>query len=718
MNFRKLFLLGTLYFLVQSPRADEGMWLPSLLSRVNLIEMQKMGTGLSQSDLYDVNQSSIKDAVMALDYGTCTGELVSPDGLFLTNHHCGYDDIRKNSTEEHNYLKDGFWARSHEEELPNPGKTVSFLVRTEEVTSVILNNLSANLDEQIKNDSIMTRMVRIEREAEKDTYYEAKVEAMYGNNRYFLFVYETFRDVRLVGTPPHFIGKFGGDTDNWMWPRHTGDFSIFRVYTGPDGKPADYSPDNIPLKSKYYFPISLKGYQKDDFSVIMGFPGTTNRYLTSVGVESVMKNINDSRISLRQEKLRIIREYMASGEKPTIQYASKHAQSSNYYKYSIGQNRGLERLHVIEKKQAEEKRFNAWVNEDESRTDKYGKVLDEISAAYHEGNPDTKAVYMLSEAFLRGPEIFTFAYRFRSLADELKNPEFKLSDLSSTEKLLGRIDEHFENYDPATDQKIVAALTKIFVNEVPPVYYPRFVDKIRRKYKGNYEAWAADLFKKSMFDNRTKLETFLLKPRKNVIDKDPVFSTAAQIFNTYGRVREMSFEQQKKLDQDYQLYLEGLFEMDNQKSFYPDANSTLRLTYGKIGDYTPADAIHYDYYTTVGGYLEKKIAGDREFDVWPEFEDLVRKGDFGNYADADGTLHTCFISDNDITGGNSGSPVLNKYGQLIGIAFDGNWEAMSGDLFFEPELQKCINVDIRFVLWVIDQFAGASNIVDEMTLIR
>jgi len=710
--------LGGMAVALLNAQADEGMWLPSLLSKLNNTEMQRLGAKFTDKDIYNLDGVSFKDAVMALDYGSCTGELVSPEGLFLTNHHCGYDEIRKNSSQDHNYLKDGFWANSREEELPNPGKTVSFLVRAEEVSQEILDGLTPGMDEDQKFDSIMTRSVRIEREAQKDTHFEAKVESMFEGNRYYLFVYETFKDVRLVGAPPHFIGKFGGDTDNWMWPRHTGDFTLFRIYTGPDGKPAEYAPENIPMKSKFFFPISLKGYENNDFSMVMGYPGSTNRYLTARGVESLMNSTNDPRITLRNEKLSIIRDFMAESEKATIQYASKHAQSSNYYKFSIGQNKGLEKLKIIEKKRQGEQEFREWIQLDENRLKKYGQVIESIEKAYNDYDLDSKAYSMLSEAFLRGPEIFLFAYRFRSLADELKsNRKFK-NEISSTEKLLARVDEHFENYDPSTDQKIVAALTRVFIKEMPSVYYPRFVQDIKQKYKGDCEAWAADLFRRSFINDREKIESFIKNPKRNLLDKDPIFKASEQIFNTYGRARDKSSGQRKVLDQAYQLYLEGLFEMKPEKSFYPDANSTLRMTYGQIGDYEPRDAVHYNYFTTVNGYLEKEKPGDREFDVWPEFRNKVLNRDFGPYADKDGTLHTCFISNNDITGGNSGSPVVNKNGELIGIAFDGNWEAMSGDVAFEPQFQKCINVDIRFVLWVIDHFAGASHIVDEMTLIR
>jgi hypothetical protein len=716
MNFKKLIALWTIVAVSLCSKADEGMWLPSLLSKINIAEMQSLGAKLTYQDIYDTDKPSIKDAVLVINRGSCTGELVSPNGLFLTNHHCGYDQIRQNSTEENNYLRDGFWAKSYQEELPNSGMTVSFLIKAQEVTSQILEGLSAQMKPNDRSDSILNRSIQLEKQTRNDSHYEVKVEPMFGGNRYFLFVYETFKDVRLVGAPPHFIGKFGGDTDNWMWPRHTGDFTLFRVYTGPDGKPAEYSSNNIPLKSKHFFPISLNGYNEDDFSMVMGFPGSTNRYLTAKGVESVMRNVNDTRIMFREEKLRIIREYMGTSDLATIQYASKHARSSNYYKYSIGQNRGLDRLRIVEQKEKEQCAFNEWVKQDSIRAEKYGTVLESIDLT-HENSIDTKAFYMLSEAFLSGPEIFMFAIRFRSIANYLKNNNKYDPATQSNDKMLESVEEFFKNYNVETDKKIVASLTRIFVKNSPSVYHPGFVSEIERKYKGDYDAWAEQLFAKSFLINKGKIINFLNKPKANMLAKDPLYRASEQIFNAYGRARDKHAQNRNELESGYKLYLEGLFEMKPEKAFYPDANSTMRMTYGSISGYEPRDAVYYSHYTTANGYLEKEIPGDREFDVWPSFKEKIVKGDFGRYADENGSLRTCFISNNDITGGNSGSPVINKNCDLIGIAFDGNWEAMSGDIAFEHELQKCINVDIRFVLWVIDQFAGASNIVDEMTLV-
>jgi len=717
MKFRLALMYAGVIFFISQVKADEGMWLPSFLSQVNIEEMQKMGLELTATDIYNINSASLKDAIVVLDGGSCTGELVSPSGLFLTNHHCGYGEIQNHSTPENNILKNGFWAKTKDEELPNPGKTVSFLVRVEDVTDSINAVLTIGMDEDTRLDSIEAVSSRLEAAAINGTHYEAVVKDMFESNRFYLFVSETFFDVRLVATPPHFIGKFGGDTDNWMWPRHTGDFSIFRIYTDPDGKPADYAAENVPLISRHFLPISIKGYENGDFAMVMGYPGTTNRYLTSDGVKHTMQTVNDIRIDVRKEKLEIIGDYMATSDEATIKYASKYARSSNYYKYSIGQNRGLKRLNVVEKKKEIEDRFSIWVNETEVRKSKYGEALKILSEAYT-NTDDDKAIQYLVETLLRGPEIFSMANRFSDLSNAMKKD--KSDELISTyvNSLQGIQKEFYKDYDAATDEKLLASLTQIYIEKVNPKYYPEFVKTIKGKYNGDYNKWASDLFRKSIFDNEEMVSELLSNPKKSKLANDPALKISGQLYKVLKNVRKDNEADNEKMDKGYRLYLAGLMEMESEKPFYPNANSTMRITWGKVGDYYPADAVHYDYFTTLQGYIEKEIPGDREFDVWPAMKELYHKKEFGQYADKDGTLHTCFITNNDITGGNSGSPVINGKGELIGIAFDGNWEAMSGDIAFEPQLQKCINVDIRFVLWTIDKFAGATHLIDEMTIVR
>ncbi len=717
MKIKKFIIIAGVVFSTFSVMADEGMWLPSFLSKVNVEQMQKLGSTLTATDIYNINSSSIKDAIIVLDHGSCTGELVSPDGLFLTNHHCGYGEIQKHSTEANNILRDGFFAKDREEELVNPGKSVSFLIRVEDVTDSIIPVLTSDMSEKVRKDSVYSISSRLENSATAGNHYEATVKSLYSDNKYYLFVMETFTDVRLVGTPPHFIGKFGGDTDNWMWPRHTGDFSMFRIYTGPDGKPANYSPENIPLKSRHFLPISLKGYENGDFAMVMGYPGSTNRYLTSDGVKFTMDLVNDTRIDVRKEKLQIIGDYMNTGDGPTIQYASKYARSSNYYKFSIGQNRGLKRLKVVDKKRSIEDEFRMWVSKTDEREAKYGEALKLIHDGYSDTDDD-KAIQFLNEAFLGGPEIFLLMSKFSELNNALSRNSSPEKMAIIIENLREKLDAFYKDFDAATDQKLVASLTKIYAENLGPNYNPVFLKSIKKKYKGDYQKWAEALFRKTMFASREKVEAFLEKPSLAKIINDPVYKAYNEIYDVVRNARKDNDPETEKLSKGYRLFLAGLMEMYPDRQFYPNANSTMRITYGTVGDYNPADAIHYNYFTTMKGYIEKEIHGDREFDVWPRFKELYNSKDFGDYADKDGTLHTCFITNNDITGGNSGSPVMNGKGELIGIAFDGNWEAMSGDIAFETEYQKCINVDIRYVLWVIDKFGHAKHLIDEMTLIK
>jgi len=714
---RKLNLLLLLtVFIYGAASADEGMWLPSLINKLNIADMQKMGLELSAEDIYSINNSSLKDAVVALDHGSCTAELISKDGLLLTNHHCGFGEIQKHSSVEHDYLRDGFWAMSKKEELPNPGKTVSFLVSVEDVTAKVLADVTDEMSSEDRTKAVREVTKELEKEAKGDTHYEVYVRSFFNSNQYFLFVLETFKDIRLVGAPPQALGKFGGDTDNWMWPRHTNDFSMFRVYSGPDGKPASYSEDNIPYQPKHFLPISLKGVEEGDYAMILGYPGRTNRYKTSFGVENTMKVTNTVREEVREKLLEVWGEYMTTSQKARIQYASKYARSSNYYKYSIGQNNGLKNLKVVDKKKAIEENFTNWVNADNSRKEKYGDALKYIEESYKDIEDDKAKAYIV-EALLRGPEIFMFALPARSLADLLEDPEENRDKIEKiTAGMKGRLDSYFKDYDAATDQKVVGALLKIYADNNSASFYPDFYSTVNKKYKGDFAKYAEKLFQKSMFDSKEELSAFLDNPKLKTLKKDMAFIGASNIIAKYREISKMVDEGQKNLKTGQRLFVAGLMEMEKDKTFYPDANSTMRLTYGKVLDYNPRDGVTYNYFTTTEGYIEKEIPGDTEFDVPARMKELLTAKEYGQYADNDGSLHTCFITNNDITGGNSGSPVINGKGELIGIAFDGNWEAMSGDIAFEPDLQRCINVDIRFVLWVIDTYAGATHLIDEMDI--
>ncbi|MGC9353070.1 MAG: S46 family peptidase [Mariniphaga sp.] len=715
---RLSFLLLLTVLLLGRAVADEGMWLPSLIQKLNISEMQGMGLELSAEEIYNINNSSLKDAVVALDRGSCTAELISNEGLLLTNHHCGYDEIQNHSSVENDYLQDGFWAMTREEELPNPGKSVSFLVRIEDVTQKVLSELTDEMTEEERNKKINSITRDLENEAKGDTHYETYVRSFFNSNQFHLFVTETFNDVRLVGAPPQALGKFGGDTDNWMWPRHTADFSLFRVYSGPDGKPASYSEDNIPYSPKNFFPVSINGIKEGDFAMVMGYPGRTNRYETSKGVEYIMNVTNPVRVEVREEKLRIIGQYMGSSQKARIQYASKYASSSNYYKYSIGQNSGLENLNVIEKKQALEDKFMRWVNADNSREEKYGKALDYIEEAYSDVEARKAQEYM-AEAMVRGPEIFMFAYRalpvYRLLSEGETREEFREM---IKDRITYGMDSHFKDYNAETDQKVAAALMKLYADNIDPKYHPAFFAEVQKRYNGDFEKYTEKMFKKSVFDDINEVNEFLDNMKLKTLEKDMAFQAARDIFDKFRELNDLAGENNDLLDKGNRLFVEGLMEMQADRSFYPDANSTMRLTYGQVLDYEPRDGVIYKYYTTVDGYLEKEIPGDDEFDVPARMKELLLARDFGRYANNNDELVACFITNNDITGGNSGSPVLNAKGELIGVAFDGNWEAMSGDIAFEPELQRCINVDIRFVLWVIDKYAGATHLIDEMQVVN
>ena len=717
MRKLNLILLLTV-FLFGSAVADEGMWLPSLIYKLNINTMQEMGCKLSAEDIYSINNASLKDAVVALDHGSCTAELISKDGLLLTNHHCGFGEIQAHSSVEHDYLQDGFWAMSRDEELPNPGKTVTFLLSVEDVTDKVLAELNEDMSEAERSKKINEVTDRLEKEAKGDTHYEVYVRDFFNANQYFLFVAETYRDVRLVGAPPQALGKFGGDTDNWMWPRHTNDFSMFRVYCAPDGSPAEYSEDNVPFQPKKFFPISLRGVKENDFAMVFGYPGRTNRYKTSYGIDYTMKVTNTARIEVRAKKLEIIADYMATSQKAKIQYASKHARSANYYKNAIGQNEALTKLHVLDQKRELEDQFTTWVDADPARKAKYGEALPLIREAYTDIENDKARDYMV-EALLMGPEIFLFANSASPLMNLLEKPEENKDKIERVvEGMKGRLENYFKDYDAATDQKITAALMKIYAEKNSSAFYPSIYDEIQKKYKGDYEKYAAKMFEKSVFDNEAELKAFLEKPTLKALKKDMAFQAAVAIFNKYREIAKQQAAGGEKLSKGRRLFVSGLMEMQPEKVFYPDANSTMRLTYGKVMDYDPRDGVTYKYYTTTDGYLEKEIPGDYEFDVPAHMKELLLEKNYGQYADTDGKLHAAFITNNDITGGNSGSPVINGEGQLIGIAFDGNWEAMSGDFVFEPNLQRCINVDIRFVLWVIDVYAGAGHLVDEMEIIR
>ena len=715
---KKLYLLLMLFGFFNFFRvsADEGMWLLSLISELNIATMQEMGLRLTADQIYNVNASSLKDAVGALDYGSCTAELISPEGLLLTNHHCGLDEIQYHSSVEHDYLTNGFWAMTREEELPNPGKTISFLVRMEDVSERIISRLNDTMTELARNDTIHIISEEIRLEAIEGTHYEARVEQFFGGSRFFLVVLETFLDVRLVGAPPESIGKFGHDTDNWMWPRHTGDFSMFRVYTGPDGKPAEYSPDNIPLKSKYFLPVSIKGINKGDFTMVIGFPGSTNRYMTSWEIEQIKQIDNPNRIKIRGIRQQLMMEDMMKGNDIRIKYASKYSSSSNYWKYSIGQNQGIENLDLVNRKSQLEQEFRDWVAESPERTEKYGESLELIRQAVTGRQDLHHARQYLLESLVGGIEFINFTASFIqlfvSLLDKPGNPEAIQEVISGMNR---DIADFFKDYNAETDKKITVAMLRLYAENVKKEYHPDFFGIISKKYRNDYQKYADNVFKKSIFVDQDKLNDYLASPDIKSLQKDPAFRIAMAVYRKYFEIDDQYQLFEVNLNKGHRLFVTGLLEMKKDMVFYPDANSTMRLTYGRIGDYQARDAVHYDYYTTLTGVMEKEDPDNPEFVVDKRLKEFYNSKDYGRYGTGE-LMPVCLTTNNDITGGNSGSPLINGEGHLIGIAFDGNWEAMSSDLAFEPDLQKCISVDIRYVLFIIDKFAGASNLIQEMVV--
>lgn len=712
-----LLLIGIWLTSIFTASADEGMWLLTMLKKMNMDRMEEMGLKLSAEDIYNINQSSVKDAVVNFG-GFCTGEIVSDQGLIFTNHHCGYGAIQEHSTPENNYLKNGFWAKTKEDEIPIDGLFVSFLVRMENVSDQINSELTEGMSETARAQKIDEIASEIEEEATEGNNYNARVKSFYNGNQFYLMIYEKYNDVRMVGAPRESIGKFGHDTDNWMWPRHTGDFAIFRVYAGPDGKPAEYSENNVPLKPKHHFKISLKGVEDGDFSMILGYPGGTDRYMTSYGVKEAKNITNPTRIQVRGEKQEIMMEAMKSSEELRIKYTSKYSISSNYYKYSIGQNEGLRRLDVIEEKEKLENQFREWVRQDQERQEKYGEALDIIKEAYESRKPYFRTYMYMSEALLRGAEIVPFSLRFMGLYQILKdNPDSTEAIQAEVENLKSRLKDYYKDYHAPTDQRILAALFDLFHENVKDEYQPEIFSRIEEMYDGDYKKYAEIVFENSMFVSMNQVQNFLDNPSSEALENDPAFDAAMSMQSKLSEIGAEYRSFAEQLGKGQRSFLSGLMEMQEDRKFYPDANFTMRLTYGKIDDYYPRDAVHYDYYTTLKGVMQKEDPIDEEFIVPAKLKEIYKKKDYGRYGQ-DEEMRVCFISNNDITGGNSGSPVLNNKGHLIGIAFDGNWEAMTGDIKFEPELQRTISVDIRYVLFVIDKFAGATHLIEEMDIVE
>ena len=675
---RRLLPLLLLLIAVSSVRADEGMWLLNELNKQNIERMKELGFNLPYDSLHSEDQASISQAVVIFG-GGCTGIAVSEEGLIFTNHHCGFGSIQSLSSVEHDYLKDGFVSQTKEQELPVPGLSVKFLKKTVNVTDrimAVIDTMSNEVARIQAADSISK--VLCDSVGNDDMQY-AEVFPYYNNNVYYLQVYDVFNDVRLVFTPPSSVGKFGGDTDNWMWPRHTGDFSVFRVYASADNKSAEYAAANKPYKPRYVPEVSLQGYQDKDYAMTIGYPGSTDRYLSSWGVQQRIENSNKPRIEVRGIKQDIWKQGMLASDEVRIKYASKYQGSSNYWKNSIGMNRGLANLNVIERKQEQEKEFAAWVAQSPERKAVYGDVLSLLEKGYTTTNEYRQIATYLGEAFAGGAEIVKLTRMVQSVDVHNSTPEEIDLILES------QIKPFFKDYDAALDQQVLASMMEVVKKRVPSKYLPDIYPSIDKKYKGNYAKYAADLFKKTSLTSYDKIAEALKNPaRYEKLKNDPSYKLSLSVLISLFEMQQFMGESQFDIAKGERLYFAGLKEMNPNQALSSDANFTMRVSYGSIGGYRPYDAAQYDYYTTTQGVFEKENPESDEFWVQPEIISLLKSKDFGQYGNGKGDMNLCFLSNNDITGGNSGSPVFDKNARLIGLAFDGNWEAMSGDIAFEP----------------------------------
>jgi hypothetical protein len=695
--------------------ANEGMWLVSLLNRMNEAEMKGLGLNLTKEEIYSINSASLKDAIVRLNYGQCTGEVVSDKGLIFTNHHCGYDAIQTLSTVENNLLLNGFCAKSFAEELPIENFKISFLVRIEDVTKQMLAAVNDGMSESDRDKALAAKTKELVAANTSNGQYEVEVKSFFYGNEYYMMVYQTFSDIRLVGNPPESVGKFGGDTDNWMWPRHTGDFSMLRIYADKNNQPAAYSKENVPYKPKHFLPVNIDGVTEGDFTMIMGFPGRTSRYLTSFGIEQAVETRNPALIECLGTKLESWKSVMDKDASVRLMYAAKYASTANGWKYYIGQTRGLKRLDVKSDKQKIETDFTRWMSGNTAAKSKYAETLKMVQEYYSEWDPYVKASTYSSLCGAGGAEFMGFAAEMGEAIKQILAETDEAKRKEGLASLNGDIEAFFKEYDAVTDQVVFVNLTNLYRERIT-ADRPTWHATLDSKYKGNASAYASKLFETSIFTDKARLMAFLNKPSAKAIDKDLAFITASSANEHAMKFRGMN--PVAKFNKGMRQFVAGLREMNPTKAYAPDANSTMRITYGVVDDYKAADAVQYDFYTTAAGIMEKRDNSNPEFVVPDKLADLIMKKDFGRYANSKGELPTCFIHNLDITGGNSGSPVIDGDGNIVGIAFDGNWEAMSGDIAFEPELQRTISVDIRYVLFVVEKLMGGKNIVDELKYVK
>lgn len=712
MKTTLLFII-LLHIIIVTSKADEGMWLLTLLENKKMDEMQQMGLKLNAKDIYNINESSLKDAVVRFD-DMCTGEIISRKGLLLTNHHCGYDFIVEHSTVENDYLKNGFWAQKQQDELPNKSINVKFLERMEDVTDQIIPALSDTMTEKERKEKISEISQQLESAAETEDYLQAEVDNFYQNSTFYLSVYKVYKDVRLVGAPPEDIGKFGGNEDNWTWPRHTGDFCLFRVYCTPEGEPAEYDKKNVPLQTESFFPVSQKGIQEGDFSMVLGFPGSTNRYMTSYEIKSLLEIIHPNRILIRGTRQEIWKQAMEKNDTIKLKYASKYASSSNYYKYSIGQKKCLEEENILQQRKELEQKFTQWAkNKDEFRD-----ALQTINKAEQKQRPYINAIQCIKEVLTRSVDIINIASEYMPFYDFLTRDSIPKEELDAfIIDYENQLAQSFEHNDIRVEKKVAHATFPLLINNVPPDYLPVIFNDYDSSEPGKLKAFINEMYSTSIFSTKDKLKKFLENPDTNTLTSDPAFQLAKQTTETMDRLMDAFYDYKLQEQKGERFFIKGLKQMQKDKVFYPNANFTMRLTYGEISGYRPRDAVYYNYYTTLTGVMEKKDSTDSEFHVPGKLTHLYHDKKYSKYA-AGGRMPVNFITNNDITGGNSGSPVLNARGELIGTAFDGNWESMCGDIYYMRDVQRCINVDIRYILFIIDQFAGADRLIREMKIIK
>ena len=719
---KKLFIMVVFSISLFKAQADEGMWLPMLLGQQVYNDMVKKGLKLTKEQLYSINKSSLKDAILIFG-GGCTGEIVSSQGLIFTNHHCGYSAISGASTVEHNYLRDGFYAYNKDQELQSK-LTVQFLDRIVDVTKEVEDALKGlSYDERIKKIADVYKSIT-DKVADKENELAGRVYSMFKGNQHIMYVYKTYRDIRLVGAPPESVGKFGGDTDNWEWPRHTGDFSIFRVYTSKDGKPVGYNKDNVPLKPKYFLPVSIKGYKDGDYAMIYGYPGGTNRYETSYGIKLKNEIENPSLVGLRDVRLKYMHEQMIKDPAVKLKLADNYAGVANYWKFFDGETKQLIKYKVYDQKQAYENKFAAWAK----GKPEYENILTDYAKNYADWTPYAKQRQYLIEGTLGSP-LAGAASGMASLEDKLlKNTTPAAEIKKAVEAASANRTRFIEGEDLPSDEKILAATCMMFYNDVDKSQHPiGFYEGLKAAYgslneEATFKKWAHDVFAKTMLLDDAKWSAFAAAPTAVALQEDPAYAYASAFVKNYtGKYASLSTAFRNKNDELGRLYMKGIMEMNPEavKKMYPDANFSMRVSYGNVKSYRPRDAVFYDYVTTSKGILEKYVAGDYEFDLPAKQIELLKKRDFGQYIDKGrNDLVIGFITTNDITGGNSGSPVIDGNGNLIGLAFDGNYEALSHKIAFDKDLNRTINVDVRYVLWCIDKLGGAKNIIDELKLVR